>query len=423
MFICGMYESDITPALGMKIPGYFELRLASGIRDRLAVSVLYCARENAQAVLVSCDAIGVPMAVCDRARQRIAERLSMSPDAVLICATHTHTGGPVENVVGFCEENEAYLSFLEDRIVDSAHLAKADARPVKLTFAKTVEDKIAYYRDYVMPDGSYRTWGMADGTPFGEIDPEVCVLRIDNADGSRYGCLVNYACHCDCVSGCAYSADYPGAMRETLRKLYGAQFHPMYINGANGNINHCDPHGFHNVAEHYRRMGKMLACDVSRAMEIGGEAVPDTALAAAYRVLPLETREPDEALLAWAKEVQADPDASVMDRSFAEEAFRFQSLGVRTIPVPVQVIAIGSLAVFAMPGEMFVEFGKMCKKLSPNAMVASLANAAIGYVPTRELFQPGIYEARLCEGSKLRPEAGYEMVEALTEMAEKLRAE
>ena len=74
MFTCGMYESDITPALGMKIPGYFERRLASGIRDRLAVSVLYCAREDVQAVLVSCDAIGVPMAVCDRARQRISVR-------------------------------------------------------------------------------------------------------------------------------------------------------------------------------------------------------------------------------------------------------------------------------------------------------------------------------------------------------------
>ena len=98
-------------------------------------------------------------------------------------------------------------------------------------------------------------------------------------------------------------------------------------------------------------------------------------------------------------------------------------MGQWTIPVPVQVIAIGSLAVFAMPGEMFVEFGKMCKKLSPNAMVASLANAAIGYVPTRELFQPGIYEARLCEGSKLRPEAGYEMVEALAKMTAELRAE
>ena len=28
---CGMYEVDITPALGCEIPGYFEVRIADGI--------------------------------------------------------------------------------------------------------------------------------------------------------------------------------------------------------------------------------------------------------------------------------------------------------------------------------------------------------------------------------------------------------
>ena len=32
---CGLYEIDITPHLGMDIPGYFESRPSTGIRDRL----------------------------------------------------------------------------------------------------------------------------------------------------------------------------------------------------------------------------------------------------------------------------------------------------------------------------------------------------------------------------------------------------
>ena len=195
----------------------------------------------------------------------------------------------------------------------------------------------------------------------------------------------------------------------------------MYLNGANGNINHCDPNGFHNVPYHFRRMGRILACDVSRAMEIGGEALADGGISAVYRVLSMERRAPDASLIAWAEKVAADPDASVMDAYFAGEALRFRDEGARTVAVPVQVIAVGPLAIFAMPGEMYVEFGKMCKKLRPRAMVASLANAAVGYVPIRELFRPGIYEARLCEGSQLPPDAGYRMVEALAEMAETLR--
>lgn len=420
MYICGISETDITPSMGMEIPGYFARRLAAGVLDPLSALTAYFENDGDRAVLISCDAIGVPLSVCDRARHRIAEALSMTPDAVLICATHSHTGGPVEHFGSFCQENNPYLAFLEERIVDGAILAKADARPVTLRFVKTAEDKLAYYRNYVMPDGSYQTWCGPGAKPYGEIDPEVCVLRIDNADGSPYGCLVNYACHCDCVGGDSYSADYPGAMRAALRRMYGEDFRPMYLNGANGNINHCDPNGFHNVPYHFRRMGRILACDVSRAMEIGGEALADDGISAVYRVLTMERRAPDASLIAWAEKVAADPDASVMDAYFAGEALRFRDEGARTVAVPVQVIAVGPLAIFAMPGEMYVEFGKMCKKLRPRAMVASLANAAVGYVPIRELFQPGIYEARLCEGSQLPPDAGYRMVEALAEMAETL---
>ena len=34
MLYCGLYEVDITPALGMEIPGHFILRPGKGILDR-----------------------------------------------------------------------------------------------------------------------------------------------------------------------------------------------------------------------------------------------------------------------------------------------------------------------------------------------------------------------------------------------------
>jgi len=43
--LCGLYELDITPPLGVNIPGYFESRPAEGIRDNLYARALAC--ENA----------------------------------------------------------------------------------------------------------------------------------------------------------------------------------------------------------------------------------------------------------------------------------------------------------------------------------------------------------------------------------------
>jgi len=33
--LCGLYDLDITPPLGVNIPGYFEARPATGVRDNL----------------------------------------------------------------------------------------------------------------------------------------------------------------------------------------------------------------------------------------------------------------------------------------------------------------------------------------------------------------------------------------------------
>ena len=43
--LCGLYELDITPPLGVNIPGYFQARPACGIRDNLYARAM--ALENA----------------------------------------------------------------------------------------------------------------------------------------------------------------------------------------------------------------------------------------------------------------------------------------------------------------------------------------------------------------------------------------
>lgn len=422
---CGLYETDITPSLGSEIPGQFYMRISDGILDKLYAHAVYmCNNEGEKAVIVSCDAILIPDKTAEEARIAIAEKLDMKKECIMVVATHTHTGGPVETWDDFVHEDPRYIEFLRSRIVDAACMAHQVQRNVRIGYGKGYEDRIAYYRDYVFADGTYRTnAGMGgDKKPFGPIDPEVGVLRIDLPDGTPYGAIVNYTCHCDCVGGTKYSADYPGAMKETLKKVFGPSFIPVYINGFCGNINHLDfEKGFHQAPEHYKRMGRMLAAEVIRTRETA-PLCDNVKIDGAHEYFTIPTREPDEELLKWAAKVRQMENPSVVDRFYAEQAFLFQKEGVKQIPVVIQTLRIGDLAVYGMPGEIYVEFAHYLKKHSPSKFVmsANLANGCVGYIPIKELFKPGIYEARLCVTSQLIPDAGYIMQDRLLELAKKI---
>lgn len=418
MIQCGIFEHDITPKLGSQMPGYFNIRLADGIKEPLRCSAIVFAQDGAvKSVIVSADAIHVPPKNNLSARRRIAELLPVDEAAVTVHGTHIHTGGPV--LEGFiCDADEEYCSFLEDRIVDCAVLAKAELRDVRIGFAKGYDDTLAHYRDRVLPDGSLKTNASGDSKPFGKIDPEITCLVIDNSDGSRYGVLVNYACHTDCVGGTALSSDFPGAMRDTLRGAFGADFMPVFVNGFFGNLNHIDfEHQTHKRPKYYRSMGVKLAGRVISAME---DTVyfdePD--FRAASKTITVKTRMPEPELIEWADGILASPDGvPASDMHFAKEVRHVLDLGLRDFDLCLQVQKIGGVNIFACPREMFVEFEQMLKAGSDSAMNLCIANAngGCGYVPIHELIKPGIYEARLDAG-KLEPDAGYKMVDGMLEL-------
>lgn len=428
MLKCGFYESDVTPAMGMNLPGYFRERPATGVKDRIYVCAACFEDGNGgTAVTISCDAEELPEATCTRARGRIASRLEIPEDTILICATHIHTGGPTWACRYYDADND-YLRFLEDRIVDTALLAHARRQEVTIGFATGTEDKISYCRDYLQPDGTVKTFLFGNGARhYAPIDPSVGVLRIDRPDGTPFGVLVNFACHCDCVGGTEISADFPGELRAALRKYYGEDFHTVFINGYCGDINHVSPDGFHEFPEHYRRMGRMLAGDVIRTRELATEKKTDAAVDGILSWHDIPVRQVTPEMLARAEEEVESTDRSKTTvhtaSDLALEIIRVAKAGKKVERVPLQVLTIGDVAFYAMPGEIFTAFGLALKKDSPfpHQMTANLANGGFGYIPTEDLFGTDIYEARLGISGTLVPTAGDQMVKILRGMAEELK--
>ena len=90
------------------------------------------------------------------------------------------------------------------------------------------------------------------------------------------------------------------------------------------------------------------------------------------------------------------------------------------IPIPVQVIAVGELKIYAFPTEIFSYFGKYVKQQDGGkCIVATLCNASCGYVTTPDLHYDTIYESRP-GATRMQKEAGQIMADKLLEMGKTL---
>jgi hypothetical protein len=139
---------------------------------------------------------------------------------------------------------------------------------------------------------------------------------------------------------------------------------------------------------------------------------------------PLELPIPavtEEEIVAMRKVMATPPSKNVdftLDRVRASRTLAIAALGGR-LRTEIQVLAVGPIAFVAIPGELFVELGMEIQKASPfpYTFIVELANDGIGYIPTKEAFSQGGYEAIT---SRMSPGGGELVVAKAIELLKKL---
>lgn len=91
----------------------------------------------------------------------------------------------------------------------------------------------------------------------------------------------------------------------------------------------------------------------------------------------------------------------------------------------LQTIAVGDLAIVAIPCEVFAEIGLEIKRRSPfrTTFVIALANGYSGYLPTPRQHVLGGYETWRSGWSYLETEASATITETTLQMLKSLRVE
>lgn len=457
MLHAGYAARDITPSPGVEMTGFIAREgPCTGTFDPLrARALVFQAPDGSRAALVTCDLIGLGRHLVARVRQAIHHATGIAPEAILFNCSHTHSGPETGVLTTIGVPDPAYLVSLERGLAGVVLDAAQMATPVRLTVASAdVPDGLAINR-------VYRRIGQPEA-----IDRQLTVVRVDRAgdeakasggdSGVPLATIVAFACHAVSLghSEREASADFVAPLR---RSLEAAGTGPvLYVNGCGGDINPASMdrrgrdacaalgNGLAGVALGVFRSlagsGSLSTGAVSTGASNASSRTEDTAVATAVRAasamvalpfLPLRTPDEVAALLASGREKlgQLTPGTPSYRGTLITEVeyplrllrLHYGSERVPACEAEVQALQIGPIAIVALPGEIFSSLGRRIKGDSPLGasftLVAGWSNDNVGYIPDRDAYPLGGYEADVASRyygypAGWAPEAGDALVDA-----------
>lgn len=442
-------ERDITPDVGMEMPGDYLKSYFKGFHDRCKVRVAVFSDGATSVALVGVDSVGVPRVVVQAARELIRQQCGISPTGVLVAASHSHSSGPVNGTLPgqydhapalvqhlaydlSTAANPGYMKLVEKQIADAVSEANDSLVEARCGVGTGHEDKVAFNRRIRMKNGRTYTHpghGNPDSIGYaGPTDPQVGVMGAWDMQGKLLGCIVNYTCHATTNpgSGADISANWIYFMEQAIRGATDTGVPVVFIQGAAGDVTQVDnmnPRQDPTREEWAQLVGGRIGAEAAKVLwtVVPGDLTP---LAAKSKLLHIPRRVPTPQHVQRAYQL-VQQDMNVVGRTdwaFAKETVLLDAL-LKTEPaaeVEVQTIQIGPAVFVSNPSELFCQYGLYLKAKSrfPFTYVAGYANGSVGYVPTEEAFGPhgGGYETRLTSHSNLVVTAGTQMVDAGLEL-------
>lgn len=446
----GVSQIDITPKLPFSLFGLWYLREASRVNDPLFSSCVVVDNGENSLAFISCDLLMISNEQVADIRSQINKDTGIIPENIIISCTHNHQGPIMFPMLPFpwIPPEEKVIKRVVAGIVESATKANENKRPARVGYGKGKADKATFNRRYTMEDGRsrYPSKGNDIERSFAEgpADSEVQVVWFEDFSGSYLALLVNFATHCMVLLDTTLvSADFPGAMRNTIQKVLGKDIPILYLQGACGNTCPIDFENEKRVCsgiEGWKRVGRMLAGEVIKVLAENYTleknnikiAVKNRVLSIPFR--EISSNEVTEAKKAWASLSKEDKEAKRQPSSLTEEDFIKEYLKpyhhYSTIeldkarrakpyfPVELSAIRLDDVVFVTNPPELFVEFQLEIKRKfkDKKIIVVELTNGYCGYVPTELAFARGGYETERSLGSRLTPEAGRIIVDNSIEL-------
>ncbi|MGQ9588874.1 MAG: hypothetical protein ACUVYA_01125 [Planctomycetota bacterium] len=447
VFLAGFAERDITPEIGMEMPGGYGKAFHARLHDPCKVRAAVFEGGSRRATLVSVDALMVPRHLVSAARDRIEKLRGIPPEATLVGATHSHSSGPTgmvqpgeydgapELIRSLAYEKSSaadarYLDRVLEAIVEAVAEADENRTPAAAGVAVGIEGTVAFNRRFRMRGGLTFTHP-GKGNPdiacaAGPIDPEVGVVGAWSPEGKLLGCVVTYACHAT-TNPPGISANWIYYLEKTIRGAFDSDAIVVFLQGFSGDVTQVDnlsPFAERPGEDGARFVGARVGAEAVKAL-VGMARGPLVPVEARSKVLRIARRRPAPERVERCLEIvrRSPKEVGGTEWTFAKEIvlldWKLQSEPVAE--VEVQAVEVGPAVFLTSPGETFSALGLELKRRSPFPFTfpVELANGCAGYIPTEDALGEGGggYETRLTSYTNLEPAAGTRINEALLELA------
>jgi hypothetical protein len=397
----GVASTIITPDEPMWMAGYAARTKPSEgkIHDLNAKVLALEDEQGTRLVIVTVDLLGVPRQTRDWLEEQVRQRYNLGPEALLLCASHTHSGPVVREtsysiygntVYGLSpeqiEQSNRYVDNLQQKVLELIGLAIENLAPAKLGYCHA---RAGFAMNRRLPsETDYRN----SPNPDGPVDHDVPVLRIDSPDGKLLAVLFGYACHNTTLSGYEYCGDYAGFAQQYVQEAH-PEATALFIAGCGGDQNPY-PRGGPQTIEYCKQHGRALANGVEVALTVKARPVSGP-IRAALDTVTLEFAQPPSREQLEEQAKSKDKYESRHAQVLLKELDETGSLR-KTYPYLIQVVRFGDdLTMVALAGEVVVDYSLRLKRefAGPAVWVAAYTNDVFGYIPSVRVLREGGYEA------------------------------
>lgn len=370
----GVASVVVTPEKNLFMAGYASRKTPSvgKVQDLFVKALALEDEQGGRLAIVTMDLIGVPQTIRHFVAERVEKEFKLPPAALLMNASHTHSGPSMRTTAPTEEELKRpltkdayeYTLALEEKMVGVIGKALGELKPARLTWNKArCGFAMNRRRDYTLaPDDPNANKAP---NPSGPVDQEVPALRIESPEGEVRAILFGYACHNTCLGFFNYCGDYAGYAQEYLQQ-YRPGCVAMFLMGCGADQNpyprRSDVVPGITDLELAQQHGRSLSNAVEMAISANPRGIAGP-IRAAY----------EEIKLSYANSKRPDHD------------------------YPVQVIKLGDdLTIVALGSEVVVDYSLRFKReLAGKAAlwIAGYSNDYTGYVPSVRVLKEGGYEA------------------------------
>jgi len=400
----GVARRIITPPEGIFLIGYGDRTKGNiGAHDDLTATALVLDDGTTRLAIVALDILTINEFIVDRVRARL------TPTEVLLCCSHTHSGPIAYADEKSPRKNREYIDSLVNNIVGAVQDAQSNLKTAYLEYASG-EANVGINRREKMPDGHMEIGRNPDGARDKSLQVVSVFTDAPLLEGERQGVrvatIVNYACHGTVLGpdNLLVSADWIGVMRNKVEEELGGM--TLFLQGAAANINPDmywdDARAYEMVAE----QGMGVAEAVLDAAGLRSEKMQSVPLNI-ERIdawLPTETsvttahppKNYGRPLLSLAKmpgfmAVFAD---LLLNQRYPWRSVIEAKNGFWSVPMRINTVRIGELALVTFGAETFTEIGMRVKSASPakHTLFAGVSDGCISYLHTEESHPEGGYE-------------------------------